>query len=60
MSTFIADNTFEHWFETPGLSREFCLDADTVETTRRAADAFMEWLRTAEDDDDDDEIEISY
>ena len=55
-----TDPTFEHWFETPGLSREFSLDAEDVEATRKAAEPFMEWLRTAEEDDEDEEIEISY
>ena len=55
-----TDETFEHWFEERGVSREFSLDANQVDLTRRAAEPFMEWLRTAEESGDDEEIEISY
>lgn len=53
------DEVFEEWYEKQNVSRELGLDDEEIEESRAAADTFMEWLRTDEEEDYG-EINVTY
>ena len=43
------------WYDAPAAARKFGVSPDDAKAVRKAAHAFVDWLRNAESDDDDDE-----
>lgn len=45
------------WYDAPAAARKFGVSPDGAKAVRKAAHAFVDWLRNAESDEDDDDDE---